>query len=183
LFTQEINIKEETLGISSSSTSREDHEARHKSRHLMNMTPKGPGTEARSRKTPGTWTKDVEACATRSSVQTVEKTTSRAHMHNGASQQLTEKHRGANRGRTGPGPVSPGRPSWPISGPVCAPLCPRCLSIYCLCLHRPPHPSIHQRAAERKEKHREEADGRRKSSCCLGDGLDHALAAMVRPAW
>jgi hypothetical protein len=30
-----------------------------------------------------------------------------------------------------------------------------------------------------KEKHREEADGRRKSSSCLGDGLGHALAAMV----
>jgi hypothetical protein len=42
----EINFKEETLWISSSSTSREDHEAGHKSRHLMNMTPKGTGTEA-----------------------------------------------------------------------------------------------------------------------------------------
>jgi hypothetical protein len=51
---QEINVKEETFGISSSSTSREDHEARHKSRHLMNMTPKGSGTEAWSRKTLGT---------------------------------------------------------------------------------------------------------------------------------
>jgi hypothetical protein len=28
LFTQEINVKEDTFGISSSSTSREDHEAR-----------------------------------------------------------------------------------------------------------------------------------------------------------
>jgi hypothetical protein len=43
---QEINVKEETFGISSSSTSGEDHKARHKLRHLMNMTPKGPGTEA-----------------------------------------------------------------------------------------------------------------------------------------
>jgi hypothetical protein len=34
-----------------------------------------------------------------------------------------------------------------------------------------------------KEKHREEADGRRKSSSCLGDGLGHALATMVGPAW
>jgi hypothetical protein len=44
-------------------------------------------------------------------------------------------------------------------------------------------PSNHQRAADTKEKHREEADGRRKSSSCLGDGLDHALAAMVGPVW
>jgi hypothetical protein len=43
---QEINVTEETFGISSSSTSREDHEARHKSRHLMSMTPKSLGTEA-----------------------------------------------------------------------------------------------------------------------------------------
>jgi hypothetical protein len=43
--------------------------------------------------------------------------------------------------------------------------------------------SIHQRAADRMEKHREEADGRRKFSSCLGDGLAHALAAMVGPAW
>jgi hypothetical protein len=44
-------------------------------------------------------------------------------------------------------------------------------------------PSNHQRAANTKEKHREEVDGRRKSSSCLGDGLGHALAAMVGPAW
>jgi hypothetical protein len=43
--------------------------------------------------------------------------------------------------------------------------------------------SIHQRAANTKEKHREEADGRHKSSSCLEDGLGHALAAMVSPAW
>jgi hypothetical protein len=104
--------------------------------------------------------------------------TSRAHMHKGASQQLTEKqHRGARRGRTG------SELAWPVSGPVRAPLCPRCSSIYCLCLCRPPHPSIHQRAVETKEKHREEADGYRKSSSCLGDGLGHALAALVGPAW
>jgi hypothetical protein len=112
----------------------------------------------------------------------VEKMTSRAHMHKGASQQLTEKHRGARRGQTGP------NQAW-ADGLACfgpdshLPLCPRCLSIYCLCLRRPPHPSIHQRAAETKEKHWEEADGRRKSSSCLGDGLGHALAAMVGPAW
>jgi hypothetical protein len=44
-------------------------------------------------------------------------------------------------------------------------------------------PSIYQRAADTKEKHREQADGRRKSSSCLGDGLGDALAAMVGPAW
>jgi hypothetical protein len=40
------NVKEETFEISSLSTLREDHEASHKSRHMMNMTPNGLGTEA-----------------------------------------------------------------------------------------------------------------------------------------
>jgi hypothetical protein len=116
----------------------------------------------------------------------MEKTTSRAHMHKGASQQLTEKHRGARRGRTGPKRAWAGRPR-PVGlacfGPGSCSLCPRCLSIYCLCLRRPPHPSIHQRVTDTMEKHREEADGCRKSSSCLGDGLGHALAAMVGPVW
>jgi hypothetical protein len=43
--------------------------------------------------------------------------------------------------------------------------------------------SIHQRVADTKEKCRKEADGRRKSSSCLGHGLGHALATMVGPAW
>jgi hypothetical protein len=89
----------------------------------------------------------------------------------------------AELGWKGPRPVSPGQPVQLVFVPVRDPLCPRCLSIYCLCLRRPPYPSIHQRAAEMKEKHRVEAAGRRKSSSCLGDGLVHALAAMVGPAW
>jgi hypothetical protein len=52
---QEINVKEETFGISSSSTSREDHEARHNSRHKVYKTPNNPRTEASTCKTPGTW--------------------------------------------------------------------------------------------------------------------------------
>jgi hypothetical protein len=66
--------------------------------------------------------------------------------------------------------------SWP-------PFWLRCSSIYCLCLRQPPHPFNHQRAADTKEMHREEADGHRNSSSCLGDGLGHALAAMAGPAW
>jgi hypothetical protein len=52
---QEINVKEETFGVSSLSTSKEDNEARHKSRHEVNKTPNNPRTEASTRKTPGTW--------------------------------------------------------------------------------------------------------------------------------
>jgi hypothetical protein len=85
---------------------------------------------------------------------------------------------GAELGQKGPRPAGPAR--FRASS---RPLCPRCSSIYCLCLRQPPHPSIHQRVAEMKEKHHEEADGRRESSSCLGDGLGHALAAMVGPAW
>jgi hypothetical protein len=45
MFTQEINVKEETFGISSSSTLEENHETRHKSRNVMNMTPNDPRTK------------------------------------------------------------------------------------------------------------------------------------------
>jgi hypothetical protein len=103
----------------------------------------------------------------------MEKTTSRAHIHKGARQQSTEKHRGERRGITKPKRARAGRPrpaGLSCFGPGSRHLCPRCSSIYCLCLRWPPQPSIHQRAAETKEKHREEADGRRKSSSCLGDG-------------
>jgi hypothetical protein len=55
---------------------------------------------------------------------------------------------GAEPGRNGPGPVGPGRPAWPVPGSVRDPLWPKCSSIYCLCLCRPPHPSIHQRATD-----------------------------------
>jgi hypothetical protein len=50
----EINVKEETFGISSSSTSRGDHEARQKSIDEVNKTPNNPKTEASTRNTPGT---------------------------------------------------------------------------------------------------------------------------------
>jgi hypothetical protein len=52
---QEINVEEETFRISNSSTSREDHETRHKSRNEVNMTPNNPWTKASTHKTPGTW--------------------------------------------------------------------------------------------------------------------------------
>jgi hypothetical protein len=58
---QEINVKEETIEKSSSSTLGEDHEARHKSRHMINMTPKGPRTEASTRKAPR-YGADKEGC-------------------------------------------------------------------------------------------------------------------------
>jgi hypothetical protein len=57
VVSQEINIKEETFGISSSSTSKEDHEARHKSTHEVNKTPNNTRTEVSTRKTPGTPTR------------------------------------------------------------------------------------------------------------------------------
>jgi hypothetical protein len=90
---------------------------------------------------------------------------------------------GLNRAKMGLGRSAQAvRPSL-IRPRFASPFYPRCLSIYCLYLRRLPHPSIHQRAAETKEKHQDEANDRRKSSSCLGDGLGHALAAMVGPAW
>jgi hypothetical protein len=61
LFTQEIYAKEETFGISSSSTLEEDHEARQELRHAMNMTPNDLRTEASTCKSTGTQPGNGEA--------------------------------------------------------------------------------------------------------------------------
>jgi hypothetical protein len=58
---QKIYAKEETFGISSSSTLEEDHEARQESRHVMNMTPDDPRTEASTFKSSGTQPENGEA--------------------------------------------------------------------------------------------------------------------------
>jgi hypothetical protein len=182
LFTQEIYAKEETFGIRSPSTLEKDHEAQQESRHAMNMTPNDSRTEASTCKSSGTQLENNEACITRIQALTVKETTSKAHIQVHTNKESCKKQPGGNRGQTRPKWAWADRPI-PLRARFGAPFCPRCLSIYCLCLRRPPHPSIHQRVAETKEKHREEADGRRKSSSCLGDGLGHALAAMVGPAW
>jgi hypothetical protein len=187
LFTQKIYAKEKTFGISSSSTSREDHEAHHKSRDTMNMTPNDPRTEASTCKSSGTQPENSEACIARIQALTVKETTSKAHMQVHTNKGSRKKQPGRKPGPNRAEKVL-GRPAWadrpsPLRAQFASPFCPRCLSINCLCPRRPPHPSFHQRAAETKEKHREEAVGCRESSSCLGDGLGHALAAMVGPAW
>jgi hypothetical protein len=55
LFMQDLGTKRRTSRRSSMSTSREDHEALHKSRYEVNKTPNNPRTEASTRKTPETW--------------------------------------------------------------------------------------------------------------------------------
>jgi hypothetical protein len=111
LFTQEINVKEETFGISSSSTSREDQEARHKSRHVMNMTPNNPRTEASTCKSSGTQPENDEAWIARIQALTVKETTSKAHI-----QVHTNKGSREKQPRRKPGPnraeIGLGRPAW-----------------------------------------------------------------------
>jgi hypothetical protein len=108
---QEINDKEETSGISSSSTSREDHEARHKSRHAMNMTPNDPRTEALTCKSSGTQPENNEAWIARIQALTMKETTSKAHMQ-------VHKNKGSREKQPGrkPGPnwaeMGLGRPAW-----------------------------------------------------------------------
>jgi hypothetical protein len=108
---QEINVKEETFGISSSSTSREDHEARHKSRHAMNMIPNDPRTEVSTCKSSRTQPENSEACIARIQALTVKETTSRAHMqvhtNKGSRKKQPGRKRGPNRAEMGLG-----RPAW-----------------------------------------------------------------------
>jgi hypothetical protein len=84
------------------STLWEDHEARHKSTLEVNMTPNDPRTPTWRHKTPGTWTEDAEACATRIQALTVKETTSKAHMQVHTNKESREKQPGRNRGWTGP---------------------------------------------------------------------------------
>jgi hypothetical protein len=111
LFTQEINVKEETFGISSSSTSREDHESRHKSRRAMNMTPNDPRTEASTCKSSGTQAENGKAWIAKIQALTVKETTSKAHMQVHTNKGSREKQPGRK-----PGPnqaeMGLGRPAW-----------------------------------------------------------------------
>jgi hypothetical protein len=119
LFTQEINIKEETFGISSSSTLREDHEARHKSRHAMNMTPNHPRTKATTCKSSGTQLENKEACISRIQALTVKETTSnmQVHTNKGSHKKQLGRKPGPNRAELGLGrpawaELGQGRPAW-----------------------------------------------------------------------
>jgi hypothetical protein len=97
-------------------------------------------------------------------------------MHKGASQQLTKKCQGANQGRKGPRPAGPTRfraSSRPFALGA---------RLFIASADRHIHPFI-RGLPRRRRSTREEADGRRESSSFLGDGLGHALAAMVGPAW
>jgi hypothetical protein len=102
LFTLEINVKEETFWISSSSTSREDHEARHKSRHVMNMTPNDPRTKVSTCKSSGTQPENSKACIARIQALTVKETTSKAHMQVHTNKESSKKQPGRNTGPNRP---------------------------------------------------------------------------------
>jgi hypothetical protein len=124
---QEINVKEETFGISSSSTSRKDHEARHKSRHAMNMSPNDPRTEASTCNTSGTQPENGEAWIARIQALTMKETTSKSYMQVHTNKGSREKQPGRKPGPTGPkwawagrpGPISPAH-SGPDSRPLFA---------------------------------------------------------------
>jgi hypothetical protein len=157
LFTQEIYAKEETFGISSSSTLEEDHEARQESRHAMNMTPNDPRTEASMCKSSGTQPENSEACIARIQALTVKETTSKAHMQVHTNKESCEKQPGRNTGPNRPGKglgrsACSDRPRG-LSARFATPFCPRCSSIYCLRRRRPPHrtnhstDAIHQKTA------------------------------------
>jgi hypothetical protein len=91
LFTQKIYAKEETFGISSSSTLEEDHEAQQESRHAMNMTPNDPRTEVSTCKSSGTQPKNSEAWIARIQALTVKEMMSKAHMQVHTNKESREK--------------------------------------------------------------------------------------------
>jgi hypothetical protein len=110
LFTQEIYAKEETFGISSSSTLEEDHEARQESRHTMNITPNDLRTEASTCKSSGTQPENSEALMARIQALTAKETTSKAHMQVHTNRESRKKQPG-QRPEPNWAEASPGRPS------------------------------------------------------------------------
>jgi hypothetical protein len=101
----------ETFGISSSGTSRDDHEARQESRHAMNMTPNDPRTEASTCKSSGTQAENNEACIARIQALIVKETTSKAHMQVHTNKRSREKQPGRKPGLNR-AELGLGRPAW-----------------------------------------------------------------------
>jgi hypothetical protein len=109
-----------------------------------------PRTEASTCKFSGTQQENNEAWIARIQALTVKETTSKAHMKVHTNKESREKQPGRK-----PGPnwaeTGLGRPAQPTRGPVQHPLCPRCSSIYCLCLRRPPYRSNLSTAANTRK--------------------------------
>jgi hypothetical protein len=75
-----------------------------------------------------------------------------------------------------------GWPAHPIPSPIRRPLWPRPSSVHLKLLPRRAVTSIYQRCQIDGDMSKE-ANNHHKSSSCIGDGLGHALTAMVGPAW
>jgi hypothetical protein len=160
--------------ISSSSTSREDHEARHKSRHAMSMTPNDLRTEASTCKSSGTQPENSEACIARIQVLTVKETTSKAHMqvhtNKGSREKQPGRKPGPNRAEMGlgrPGPTGPTH-----SGPGSCPhfALGACLFIAPASAGRHIHPFIKEPPTQRRSTRRKPPAVASPRSH-LGDGL------------
>jgi hypothetical protein len=118
----------------------------------MNMTPNDPKIEASTCKSSGTQPENSKACMARIQALTVKEMTSKAHMqvhrNKGSHEKQPGRKPGPNRAEMGLGrPAWADRPS-PLQARFASPFCPRCLSINCLCLRRPPHPSIRRNSAK-----------------------------------
>jgi hypothetical protein len=109
---QEIYAKEETFGISSPSTIKEDHEAWQESKHTMNMTPNDPRTEASTCKSSGTQPENSEACIARIQGLTMKETTSKGHMQVHTNKESCMKQPGRKMG--------PNRPRKGLGQPACS---------------------------------------------------------------
>jgi hypothetical protein len=163
---QEIYAKEETFGISSSSTLEEGHEARQESRHAMNMTPNDSRTEAWTCKSSGTQLENNEALMARIQALTPKETTSKAHMQVHTNRESREKQPGQRSGlnwaEAGPGrSAQAGRPS-PLQARFGAPFDLAALRTI-LCAPAKSHASIHSPSAAEEQRKRDTVPERRGS--------------------
>jgi hypothetical protein len=124
----------------------------------MNMTPNDTRTEASMCKSSGTQPENSVACIARIQALTVKETTSKAHMqvhtNKGSHEKQPGRKPGPNRAEMGlDRPVWADQPSQ-LRARFASPFFPRCLSINCLCLRRPAHPSIHRNLAKSRRERR-----------------------------
>jgi hypothetical protein len=115
MFMQGFSVESETSGISSSSTSWQDLEARYKSSNQVNMTQTRDQTREYD-KLRGPSQKSAESCETRSFVQLGGKLTTRSHMQKGeGSRRLGNQLRAKEVTKWAK--MGPGRPAQPVSRP------------------------------------------------------------------
>jgi hypothetical protein len=116
---QGFSVESKTSGISSLITSWQDHEARYKSSNEVNTTPRSPRTQSEKMENSEDLARKVLNLARQGASSNSERNWRQGRAcKRGEDIEDSGSNTRRRRPRTGPRPVSPGRPAQPVSGPV-----------------------------------------------------------------